>query len=49
MRLGAWRFNSMFRVESSKRALGALLMAFDFVLKLRPLLPRRGAADEVRQ
>ncbi len=30
-------------------ALGALLMAFDFVLKLRPLLPRNKVAYEVRQ
>jgi hypothetical protein len=30
-------------------ALGALLMAFDFVLKLRPLLARDKVADEVRQ
>ena len=30
-------------------ALGAVLMTFDFVLKLRPLLRPSGAEDEVRQ
>jgi hypothetical protein len=34
---------------SGRLALGALLMAFDFVLKLRPLLAPDKVADEVRQ
>jgi hypothetical protein len=44
-----WHFAVQFNVPCAVFALGALPMAFDFVVKLGPLLARNKVAYEVRQ